>query len=205
MATATLRNPMESTGKDTPALQPSVLERIAEGDTSAVDECLEKYGALVWSLAGRYTASRDDAEDATQEVFVAIWQQAERFDPTRASETTFVSMIARRRLIDRLRKQSKAPDVISFDEASTEITFHQADTAEMVDEARKAKACFGKLNENQKSVLSLSIHEGYSHQRIATALRMPLGTVKSFARRSLLQLRECMNRSSLPQSDGGAS
>ena len=80
---------------------------MAAGDPLAVQECLDAYGGLVWSLARRMFQSRDDAEDAVQEIFVDIWRNADRFDPAQASETTFIAMIARRRLIDRLRYSNR--------------------------------------------------------------------------------------------------
>ena len=81
----------------------TLLQRIAKGDASAVQECMETYGNLVWSLARRYSESAADAEDATQEIFLDIWKSAGRFDPERGKETTFIATIARRRLIDRVR------------------------------------------------------------------------------------------------------
>ena len=87
----------------------SILQRIAIGERSAVDECLDRYGSLVWSLAKRWLGNVPDAEDATQEIFVELWQQANKFDPSAAAEATFVAMIARRRLIDRMRKESRRP------------------------------------------------------------------------------------------------
>ena len=82
----------------------SILERIAAGDANAVQECMDLYGNLVWSLARRFTRSAAEAEDAVQEVFLDVWKSAARFDAKRASEKTFVAMIARRRLIDLLRR-----------------------------------------------------------------------------------------------------
>ncbi|HEY1068798.1 MAG TPA: sigma-70 family RNA polymerase sigma factor, partial [Pirellulales bacterium] len=89
-----------------------LLPRVAAGQPSAVDECLARYGGLVWSLARRHTNNTSDAEDAVQEIFIDLWRSAARFNPQAASEATFVAMIARRRLIDRRRKQSSAPQAI---------------------------------------------------------------------------------------------
>src|SRR5262245_60755498 len=85
----------------------SILTRVAAGKTGAVDECLVRYGGLVWSLARRQSPSYADAEDAVQEIFIDLWNSAARFDERVASEVTFVAMIARRRLIDRRRKLSR--------------------------------------------------------------------------------------------------
>ena len=90
-------------------MNPSVLQRIASGDSAAVRECMDQYGALVWSLARRLSRTASDAEDATQEIFLDIWRSAGRFDAAQGSDKMFIAMIARRRLIDRLRKKSAEP------------------------------------------------------------------------------------------------
>ena len=82
----------------------TILQSVADGNAAAVDECLGKYGGLVWSLARRLCPRHEDAEDAVQEIFVEIWRNAAKFDPEIASEATYVTMIARRRLIDRNRR-----------------------------------------------------------------------------------------------------
>ena len=87
----------------------SVLAQAANREPNSLNYCIERYGNLVWSLARRYSPSQVDAEDAVQEIFLEIWQKADRFNPTLSAETTFVTMLARRRLIDRFRKQSDSP------------------------------------------------------------------------------------------------
>ena len=84
----------------------TILQSVADGNAAAVDECLGKYGGLVWSLARRLCPRHEDAEDAVQEIFVEIWRNAAKFDPEIASEATYVTMIARRRLIDRYRRRA---------------------------------------------------------------------------------------------------
>lgn len=186
-------------------LSPTILQRIAAGDTAAVDECLEKYGGLVWSLAKQLTRTQDDAEDATQEVFVELWQKASSFAPDKSSESTFIAMVARRRLIDRLRRDERRPMTASVSSDSIDLSEAvTVDRAELADEAAKAARCMEKLSKEQQRVITLSVHHGLSHQSISGKLSMPLGTVKSYARRALLQLRECMTRSAVPSS-GGAS
>lgn len=177
----------------------SALQRIARGDASAVDDCLEQYGGLVWSLSRRYCRADADAEDAAQEIFVELWKNAGRFDPAKASEATFVSMIARRRLIDRHRRGQSSPDTVSIQESVFDVSRgSDIDRVELSDEAAKAAGCMEKLSTNQQEILTRSIHHCEPHASIAKTLKMPLGTVKSYARRGLLQLRECMERPANP-------
>lgn len=172
----------------------TILERVACGEDSAFAECIDQYGGLVWSLASRFLNSPSDAEDATQEIFFELWQKAHTFESTLASEVTFVAMVARRRLIDHSRRKA-ASNTVPFDAQSSLVEDKpRLDEAELSDEAAKANRCLEKLSIEQRKVLTLSIQQGESHGQIAELLRLPLGTVKSFARRGLLQLRDCMNR-----------
>jgi RNA polymerase sigma factor (sigma-70 family) len=168
----------------------AILKRIAEGDKSAIQDCLNKYGGLVWSIARRMLRNSDDAEDAVQEIFVDIWKNAQRFDAEKSSETTFIAMIARRRLIDKIRYSTRRISADSLDDVLLE-PFTRADKEMQVSlEAQQAAEAMRTLRPEQQQVLSLSIIQGMSHQEIADATGMPLGTVKTHARRGILQVRE---------------
>lgn len=170
----------------------AILNRIAAGDNSAVDECLDTYGGLVWSLARRLMRDQDDAEDAVQEVFLDIWKNAGRFDENQASETTFIAMIARRRIIDKIRYSARRISAESLDDVLLE-PFNRADREMQVSvEANEAAKALQTLRPEQQQVLRLSIVQGMSHQEISEATGMPLGTVKTHARRGLLQVREAL-------------
>lgn len=174
------------------AVEQPILQRIASGDKSAVQDCLSKYGGLVWSLARRMLPDKNEAEDAVQEIFIEIWKNAERFDESQSSETTFVAMIARRRLIDRLRKTTRQPDIDSFEDILVEPSRNEDEMMQVSVEAKQAAEAMRELRPEQQKVLQLSIIQGYSHQEISDALKMPLGTVKTHARRGLLEVREIL-------------
>ncbi len=168
----------------------AVLNRIALGDKTAVEDCLDTYGGLVWSLARRMCPR--DAEDAVQEIFIDIWKNAARFDAAQASETTFVAMIARRRLIDRIRKITRQPNIDSFEDILVEPADNSGGKIQMGVEARQAAQALKELRSEQRQILQLSIVQGFSHQEIADALKMPLGTVKTHARRGIIRVREIL-------------
>ncbi len=177
----------------------SILERVADGEDAAVEACVDTYGGILWSIARRYVKTHTDAEDAVQDIFIELWKQAEKFDPGRSSETTFVTMIARRRLIDRLRKRQPVGDGGGVSVEDVEIPqLASTPLLETSEEAEKALLCIEKLSAQQQNVINLSIHHGASHRCIAEQLAMPLGTVKSYARRALIQLRDCMQKRSNP-------
>ena len=170
----------------------AILNRIAAGDANAVQECLKAYGGLVWSLARRMLKNTEDAEDVVQEIFVDIWKNAERFDPSQASETTFVAMIARRRIIDRVRYAARriAPD--SLEDVLNEPANRFDVTLQTSVEASEAAKALNELRPEQQQVLQLSIVHGLSHQEISDATGIPLGTVKTHARRGILRAREIL-------------
>ena len=194
---------MANGGSTTPdtqrlALEDSLLRRIADGDQSAVPECISRYGGLIWTLARRRLASREDAEDVVQEIFVDVWRSADRFDPLLAEEITFVAMIARRRVIDRLRQRSVQRQRASIDEAGASAVVDVAGLEtvgrrlELGEEARIADEHLQRLNPAEQQVLRLSIYDDLSHAAIAEQTGVPLGTVKSHIRRGLDSLRRTL-------------
>ena len=196
MTTSIVIHPKLFPSFKTNPLNDSVLSRIAAGEASAVDECLARYGGLVWSLARRWFKNSADAEDVTQEIFVDVWQSAKRFDPGVASEVVFITMIARRRMIDRLRRSNTKLDAVSVEASAIEVVASPSkDRVELAEEAAKAARCLERLSNEQQKILTMSVQQGASHSLISQTLGMPLGTVKSFARRGLIQLRDCMQKS----------
>ncbi len=171
----------------------SILERVADGDPSAVDACLRQYGALVWSLARRLCLDHTEAEDAVQDVFIDLWKNAARFDASAASEVTFVAMIARRRLIDQRRRRQRQVPATSLVEEGIPADSDSIDQLETADEADKARKALDQLKGEQRRVLELSIYQGLSQAEIAQATSMPLGTVKTHARRGLIRLRKLLS------------
>lgn len=182
-----------------PAASETLLGRTARGDSTAMRECIDRYGGLVWSIARRLMFTDAEAEDAVQEVFLEVWKYSSRFDPGIASETAFIAMIARRRMIDRRRRSSRdiAREPLADDAASSSA--EPSAPTERSDDASRAAAALCQLSEEQQNVLRLSIYQGLSHERIARAVGLPLGTVKTHARRGLLKLRTLLDaRGSTP-------
>ncbi len=169
---------------------PSTLEGIARGDRGAVGRCIDLHGPLVWALARRRCPNASDAEDLVQEVFIDLWKNADRFDPTVASEVTFVAMIARRRLIDRDRRRRARPEPAPLPEGLA-ARRPPSPIEQAEDVARAAEALAG-LGADQRRVLGLALRDGLTYRQIAEGTGLPLGTVKTHARRGLIRLRELL-------------
>lgn len=170
----------------------SVLARVARGDAGAVRECIDEFGGLVWAIARRMTRSRADAEDAVQEIFIDVWRSAPRFDASQGSVKVFITTIARRRLIDRMRRGRMVrlmdPEEVLEDPRWAE----PGNDGELRVEAERAAAVVARLRPAQRKVLRMGLLEGLTHSEIAKVTGMPLGTVKTQMRRGLIQVRQWM-------------
>jgi RNA polymerase sigma-70 factor (ECF subfamily) len=143
----------------------------------------------VWSIARRMAPGPAQAEDAVQEIFVELWKHAGRYDPGEASEPAFVTMIARRRMIDRLRHAERRPRLKPMPDA---LVGEQHDAIERCAEAALAASTLAALDPRQRRALTLAIGHGMTHAEISTHTEMPLATVKSLVRKALVAVRKRM-------------
>jgi RNA polymerase sigma factor (sigma-70 family) len=175
----------------------TILPRIAAGDESAINDCLNQYGNLIWALAKKLTPKQEDAEDAVQEIFMEIWQNAARYDSSKASESTFITIIARRRLIDRLRKVYRRPAVQSIEDTfETAPNVFESQLAVKI-QANAAVEAMKTLRAEQREMMLLNIYDGMSHGEISERLDVPLGTVKTHIRRGFKKVREVLSHNRL--------
>jgi RNA polymerase sigma-70 factor (ECF subfamily) len=167
-----------------------LLPLVAGGDRLAVSRCIRRYGPLVWSIARRLSPTSEDAEDAVQEIFLDVWRHAGRFDAARGSEKVFVTLLARRTLIDRLRGlKSRLRAEIPLDD-DWAVEGPATGRAERDAEVEEARALLGRLPPTQQRVIALSLVHGMSHAEISHSVGMPLGTVKTLLRRGIARVRE---------------
>jgi RNA polymerase sigma-70 factor, ECF subfamily len=152
------------------------------------------YGGLVWSLARRFSESAADAEDAVQDIYLDLWKSAHRFDAAAGTEVAFVSTIARRRLIDRMRSSGRRPGTEPLNEEHTEeIEGPGGSEGEIAADLRVARRALEQLDTEQRDLLLMGVVEGMSHSEIALATGKPLGTVKTQMRRGLSRIRRMVD------------
>ena len=171
-------------------IEPTLLEKIAQGETSAVSEFVPRYGGLILSLARRFCRTESDAEDAVQDIFFDLWKSAKNFQPEIASEKTFIVMVSRRRLIDRARKRKLDMDVTIEVDSLTGFTDKSLDQMEMSEEAQIAAGFLNELPAEQSRSIRLAVYDGLSHSQISDLTGISLGTVKTQIRRGMIKLRE---------------
>ena len=158
-----------------------------------MNELIDQYGDLVWSLARRYFGTSPIAQESVQEAFLSLWSSAGRFRPQRGSELTFVLTVARRRMVDQVRHEARFSQSVPLMGDEADLSLDGATRLEVQLDSLRVQPLLRELSSNEREILSLSLYEGYSHSEIAQRLDMPLGTVKTRIRRSLIRLREALN------------
>lgn len=160
-----------------------------------MEHCVTKFGGLVWSIARRYTSDRSSAEDIVQETFTDLWKSAGRYDPSVATESTFVGMLARRRAIDFIRRESRQPDLEALTDPESVPHFSQEPLVALRCESEEVRAAIGELPEETRTIFALHFDEGMTHPEIVEKTGLPLGTVKTRLRRGLIEVRNILRRS----------
>jgi RNA polymerase sigma-70 factor (ECF subfamily) len=170
-----------------------LMSRVASGTPGAVDEMYDRFASLVFRLAYQAMPTRADAEDAVQEIFVRLWRTADRYDPKRAALVTWVMLISRRHLVDRLRRTRARVKAMTLDEKQSE----PAGAIASGSSAMEAKERFGalldriaKLPDLQRTVVTRAYLGGQTLRQIGEELNTPIGTIKSALSRALVRLRE---------------
>ena len=180
------------------ALLQQLLAQTAQGDQRAFQQLYQASSSHLMGLLMRMLKRRDWAEEALQDCFIKIWQKADTYAPEKGAPLTWLMTVARYRALDLLRM--KRPEVEMPEESeAAPLTFEdvsedpQARAVEQEGIGQLGRCMKGLQDEQQRSVL-LAYYEGYTHQELAVAMKAPLGTVKSWVRRGLQKLRECLEQ-----------
>jgi RNA polymerase sigma-70 factor (ECF subfamily) len=168
-----------------------LMHRVSTGEEGAIEELYDRFAPLVFKVAWQFHQSHAEAEDAVQEIFVRLWQTADRFDPRRAKLVTWVMLIARRHLIDRLRRSSvrPRPGTLEADVMGDGGLSPTQDPA-MIEVGERLLERIRELPRLQREVIERSYIQGYTLREVADQLEAPLGTIKSALSRGLARLRE---------------
>lgn len=172
-----------------------LLRRVGGGDRTAFSELYSATAAKLYGIILRITRDREAAEDILQDVFVRIWDRAGDFEPGRASPITWMATIARNRAIDEIRKRGRAIHV--DDDVLAELPAPEKSALENVEanqSLRRLAVCLEGLEEKRREAVKLAYLEGWSREELAERFSIPTGTMKSWLRRSLQQLKDCLGR-----------
>ena len=168
-----------------------LIENLRAGNTAALGQIYDRYSRLVYGLALRILSNQQEAEDLTQEIFLKFYQRG-KYDPTRGSLASYLTTLTRSRAIDRLRSRSNRQQILTRwrqDMFKTESNL-PADQVLLQHRRERVQFALSQLSDIQRQVLELAYYEGLSQSEIAKRLERPLGSVKSWARKGLLKLRD---------------
>ena len=169
---------------------------LRSGDVSALEHIYDRHVDIVYAVSLRVLSNVQEAEDLTQEIFVKLFEN-QAYDPTRGSLRTFLTLLARSRAIDRLRRRQslhRAQQKLTLEGAVSGAVDSDATGRHVFEkeQSEAVRAALAQLSEAQRQVLYLAYYEGLTQLDISDCLDVPLGTVKARTRRGLLKLRELL-------------
>jgi RNA polymerase sigma factor (sigma-70 family) len=168
------------------------LERVAEGDKAALREVYRLTSAKLYGICLHILADRTLAEDVLQEVYIQIWQGAARFDPGRASPITWLCMIARSRAIDWRRASGRYEGALSSAAEVPRAESLARDSGDADDRSELLHRCMDDLDDSPRLSIRAAFIDGFTYSELARRMDVPLGTMKSWVRRGLAQLKRCI-------------
>ena len=178
----------------------ALLDRVALADESALKELYALTSSKLYGVAVRVVTNREWAEDVLQEAYLNIWKIAGTYQATLSPPMAWMGLLVRSRGLDFLRRRAsdRADRVQELDEVISDTVAGDSpnpmDTTQASEQAWALHQCLSQLENKQREVVSLAYLRDLSHSELAEQLRLPLGTVKTWIRRGLDQLRGCMAR-----------
>ena len=170
-----------------------LLAAVAKRDAAAFEQLYEATRAKLYGVLLRILGRPELADEVMQETYLKVWNTAHRFDPTMASPITWMVAMARNRAIDIVRRKGE----VSIEEEPEALDV-AAETPtplarrEMTEELKRLLTCLGKLDPEKQRIVLLAYYSGWSRDQLAKKLDIPVNTIKTWLRRSLLEIRECM-------------
>jgi RNA polymerase sigma-70 factor (ECF subfamily) len=172
-----------------------LLQQCGRGDQSGFAELYRRTSPRLFALCVRMLRDRGLAEDVLQEIFVTVWRRAASFDAARGSAITWLIALTRNRAIDRLRAQRETPlDPLMAPEQLAGDGFSPALAAEGAQEYGRLQRCLEQLDPQPQGCIREAFFSGATYNELARRSNVPLGTMKSWIRRGLLQLRKCLGQ-----------
>ncbi|MBD1824274.1 sigma-70 family RNA polymerase sigma factor [Cyanobacteria bacterium FACHB-DQ100] len=170
-----------------------LYQALRAGQKEALGTLYDRHAALVYGLALKALGNPQEAEDLTQDIFLNL-AKSTTYDPRRGSLRTFLAVLTRSRSIDRVRSRSTSRSFLDrFRSSSTEMASESPlEQVFQTEQSQEVRAALAQLPESDRQILRLAYYDGLSQSEIAARLSLPLGTVKTKTRRSLLKLRQTL-------------
>jgi RNA polymerase sigma-70 factor (ECF subfamily) len=170
----------------------AALSAVARGDEVAFAVVYDRAAPAVLGTVRRILRNPAQSEEVMQEVLLEVWRTAARFDPAAGSAAAWISMLAHRRAVDRVRSEQRAAQREARS-ATAEVGYDQvAEAVEASLDRERVRRCLDSLTELQRESVTLAYYGGYSYREVAQLLDVPVGTVKTRMRDGLIRLRDCL-------------
>lgn len=172
----------------------SAMARLARGERQALEDIYRATNVKLFGICYRILGDRKEAEDALQDVYINLWQRADRYDPQRASPISWLATFARNRAIDRLRTGKVRAGAVEIDEAAPVADEAPLADSVLIDAERSARVhtCIETLDPKQRNNIREAFFGGKTYAELAAKQDVPLGTMKSWIRRGLAKLKACL-------------
>lgn len=170
------------------------LLQVAKGDRTAFAALYDQTSPRLFGICLRMLRDRGQAEEVLQDTYLIVWQRAETFDPERALALTWLSAVTRHRVIDRLRQTRESLIDDDFLHSFADEGPNPQGRAESSELGRRLQDCLEKLDAQKSSLIREAFYTGITYCELAERMAMPLGTIKSWIRRSLLELKSCLEK-----------
>jgi RNA polymerase sigma-70 factor (ECF subfamily) len=169
-----------------------LLRATARGDRVAFERLYQCTSPTLFGVARSLLRRQEWAEEAVQDAYLRIWYHADEYHPSRGRALTWMISIVRYRAIDLLRRQ-RTPQAANGESGDRDTPDPEA-LAVALHDTHRLLGCLGDLTERQRRSIVLAFFEGLTHAELAHRLEVPLGTIKSWVRRGLAILKECLER-----------
>jgi len=172
-----------------------LLAAVAKGDQAAFERLYQATRAKLYGTAVRILRRADLANEVLQEVYLKVWHTAGQFDPAAAAPITWMVAIAHNHAIDVVRRRAdisieEEPDLMQV----TADPPHPLAQREMSEDLKRLLACMGRLDEDRRRLILLAYYGGWSREQLALKFERPVNTIKTWLRRALADIRECLGR-----------
>lgn len=170
-----------------------LLVRVATGDRAALRSVYVRQSTRLFGIAMAILRDRNAAADVMQDAFLRVWQRAGQFDATRGDASVWLSSIVRYAALDVARRRGREIPTDDPDLGDSPVGPDALDRLSEAEDGDRLRVCLDQLDPKNRDGIVLAFVHGLSHPEISARLALPLGTVKSWIRRGLMHLRECMS------------
>lgn len=178
-----------------------LVNGLKNGDTQAIEELYKMYSGALMGIISRIVKFDEVAEDVFQDTFVKIWKSIGQYDSAKGRLFTWMANLAKNTAIDQIRSKNYTNNIKTDDLSKIPIeTLDQSNHIQFNPEVIGMRQLINHLKADQKNILNLIYFEGYTHVEVSEKLNMPLGTVKTKIRLSILALRQYFNETSITKS-----